>query len=208
MRILIFGATGVTGRYLVSQGLEQGRQVTAFVRNRAALTTKHPNLTIVNGGLSDSNGISHALNGVNAVICVLGNNTREVLFKPSNVISQALPNIIGAMQQGRVERLLFVSSFGLNPKMFWPEKLLIRTLLRNLFADLPVQEKLIKESGLNWTIVRPARLTNGPKTGECRSGEFIYIHPFTSISRADVADFLLKQAVSPEYQRKVITITY
>ena len=207
MRILILGATGRTGRYVVSQGLEQGCQVTAFARNPDTLTTKHPNLRVVKGGLSDHNGITHALNGVNAVICVLGNNTRKALFKPSNAISQDLPNIISAMQQGRVERLLFVSSFGINAKIFWPEKLLLRTLLRNLFADLPVQEKLIKESELNWTIVRPARLTNGPKTGKCRSGEDMYIHPFTSISRADVADFLLKEAVSPEYLRKVATIS-
>ena len=208
MHLLIFGATGGTGRYLVSQGLEQGLQVTAFVRNSGALTIKHPNLTIVKGGLSDHNSITNALNGVNVVICVLGNDTRKALFKPNNVISQSLPSIIGAMQQGRVERLLFVSSFGLSAKMFWPEKLLLRTLLRNLFTDLPVQEKLIKESGLNWTIVRPARLTNGAKTGEGRSGENIYIHPFTSISRADVAAFLLKEAVSSEYQRKVVTISY
>src|ERR1700692_3923768 len=179
MRILIFGATGGTGRYVVSQGLEQGRQVTAFVRNQATLTTKHPNLTIVKGGLSDHNGIADALDGVNAVICVLGNNTRKALFKPSNAISQDLPNIISAMQQGKVERLLFVSSFGVNGKIFWPEKLLLRTLFRNLFADLPVQEKLIKESGLNWTIVRPARLTNGPKTGECPSGENKIINSFS-----------------------------
>jgi putative NADH-flavin reductase len=208
MHILIFGATGATGRYLVSQGLEQGCQVTAFVRNPGTLTTKHTNLAVVKGDLSDHNSIKNVLNGVNAVISVLGNKTTKALFKPGNVISQNLPNIIGAMQQGRVERLLFVSSFGVNAKIFWPEKLLLRTLLRNLFADLPVQEKLIKESGLNWTIVRPARLTNGPKTGESRSGEDIYIHPFTSISRADVADFLLKEAVSPEYERKVITISY
>ena len=208
MRILIFGATGGTGRYVVSQGLEQGGQVTAFCRNQATLTGKHPNLTIVEGGLSDHHAITHALNGVNAVISVLGNTTRKALFKPNNVISQNLPNIISAMQQGKVERLLFVTSFGVNGKIFWPEKLLLRTLFRNLFADLPMQEKLIKDSGLNWTIVRPARLTNGPKTGECRSGENIYIHPFSSISRADVAGFLLKEAVSPEYQRKVATISY
>jgi putative NADH-flavin reductase len=208
MRILIFGATGGTGRCLVSQGLEQGLQVTAFVRNSGALTVKHPNLMIVKGGLSDHNSITNALNGVSAVISVLGNNTRKALFKPNNIISRSLPSIISAMQQGRVDRLLFVSSFGVNAKIFWPEKLLLRTLLSNLFIDLPVQETLIKGSGLNWTIVRPARLTNGPTTGECRSGEDIYIHPFTSISRADVADFLLKEAVSPEYQRKVVTISY
>src|ERR1700692_3959935 len=208
MRILIFGATGGTGRHLVSDFLERGSQVTAFVRNPGMLTTKHPNLTLVEGDLSNHHSITYALNGVDAVISVLGNNTRKALFKPNNVISQNLPNIISAMQQGRVERLLFVSSFGVNAKIFWPEKLLLRTLLRNIFADLPVQETLIKESGLNWTIVRPARLTNGPTTGECRSGEDIYIHPFTSISRADVADFLLKEAISPEYQRKVVTISY
>lgn len=207
MHLLIFGATGGTGGCLVSQGLEQGHQVTAFVRDPGTLTTKHPNLTIFKGGLSDHNSITNALIGVNVVISVLGNDTRKALFKPSNMISQSLPNIISAMQQGRVERLLFVSSFGVNAKMFWPEKLLLRTLLRNLFTDLPVQEKLIKESGLNWTIVRPARLTNGPKTGECRNGD-IYIHPLTSISRADVAAFLLKEAVSSEYQRKVVTISH
>ena len=119
MRLLIFGATGGTGRYLVSQGLEQGCQVTAFVRTASTLTTKHPNLTIVKNDLSDRNSIANALNGVDAVISVLGNTTRKALFKPSNIISHSLPNIISAMQLGRVERLLFVTSFGVSAKMFW-----------------------------------------------------------------------------------------
>jgi len=208
MRVLIFGATGGTGRCLVSQGLEQGRQVTALVRNPDTLTSENSALTIVKGGLSDRNSIASALNGANAAISVLGNNTSKALFKPITVISRSLPTIISAMRQSRVDRLLFVTSFGINSEMFWLEKVLLRTLFRNLFADLPAQEKLIQESGLNWTIVRPARLTNGPKTGVYRCGEHIYIHPFTSISRADVADFLWKEAVSPEHQRKVVTISY
>lgn len=208
MNVLIFGATGGTGRCLVSQGLEQGRQMTALVRNPGALTSENSNLTIVKGGLSDHNSIASALNGANAVMSVLGNKTGNALFKPITVISRSLPAIISAMRQSGVDRLLFVTSFGINSEMFWPEKALLRTLFRNLFADLPAQEKLIEESGLNWTIVRPARLTNGPKTGVYRCGEHIYIHPFTSISRADVADFLWKEAVSPEHQRKVVTISY
>lgn len=206
MRLLIFGATGGTGMCLVSDALEQGHQVTAFVRDPGTLTTKHPNLTIVKGDVSDRDSIVHALNGVNAVISVLGNDARKTLLEPDNTISKNLPNIISAMQQGRVERLLFVTSFALDANMFWPEKLLLGTLLRNLFTDLPVQEMLIKESGLNWTIVRPARLTNGPKTGTCRSGD-IYIHPLSSISRADVAVFLLKEVVTSGYQRKMVTIS-
>jgi putative NADH-flavin reductase len=207
MRILIFGATGATGRYLVSQGLERGCQVTAFARDPSSLTTNHPNLTTIKGDLSDRSSIANALNGVDAIISVLGNDTRKALFKPSNIISHSLPNIISAMQQGGVERLVFVTSFGVSANMFWLEKLLLKTLLGNLFADLPLQETLIKGSGLNWTIVRPARLTNGPKTGGCRSGD-LYIHPFTSISRVDVAAFLLKEVVSSEYQQKAVTISY
>jgi putative NADH-flavin reductase len=207
MRILIFGATGATGRYLVSQGLEQGCQITAFARDPSSLTTNHPDLTIIKGDLSDRSSIANALNGVDAIISVLGNDTRKALFKPSNIISHSLPNIISAMQQGGVERLVFVTSFGVSANMFWLEKLLLKTLLGNLFADLPLQETLIKGSGLNWTIVRPARLTNGPKTGGCRSGD-LYIHPFTSISRVDVAAFLLKEVVSSEYQQKAVTISY
>jgi putative NADH-flavin reductase len=208
MNVLIFGATGGTGRCLVSQGLEQGRHMTALVRNPGALTSENPDLTIIKGGLSDGPSIASALQGANAVMSVLGNKTGNALFKPITVISQSLPAILSAMRQAGVDRLLFVTSFGINSEMFWPEKVLLRTLFGNLFADLPAQEKLIAESGLNWTIVRPARLTNGPKTGVYRCGEHIYIHPFTSISRADVADFLWKEAVSPEHQRKVVTISY
>jgi putative NADH-flavin reductase len=208
MNVLIFGATGGTGRCLVSQGLAQGRQMTALVRNQGALTSENSDLTIVKGDLSDRNSIASALNGANAVMSVLGNKTGNALFKPITVISRSLPAIISAMQQSRVDRLLFVTSFGINSEMFWLEKVLLRTLFRNLFADLPAQEQLIEESGLNWTIVRPARLTNGPQTGVYRCGEHIYIHPFTSISRADVADFLWKETVSPEHQRKVVTISY
>jgi putative NADH-flavin reductase len=208
MNVLIFGATGGTGRCLVSQGLERGRHMTALVRNPGALTSENPDLTIVEGGLSDGPSIASALQGANAVMSVLGNKTGDALFKPITVISQSLPAILSAMRQTGVDRLLFVTSFGINSEMFWPEKVLLRTLFGNLFADLPAQEKLIEESGLNWTIVRPARLTNGPKTGVYRCGEHIYIHPFTSISRADVADFLWKEAVLPEHQRKVVTISY
>jgi putative NADH-flavin reductase len=208
MNVLIFGATGGTGRCLVSQGLEQGRHMTALVRNPGALTSQNSDLTIVEGGLSDGPSIASALNGANEVMSVLGNKTGNALFKPITVISQSLPAILSAMRESGVDRLLFVTSFGINSEMFWPEKVLLRTLFGNLFADLPAQEKLIEESGLNWTIVRPARLTNGPKTGVYRCGEHIYIHPFTSISRADVADFLWKEAVSPEHQRKVVTISY
>ena len=109
MRVLIFGATGGTGRRLVSQGLEQGRQVTALVRDSGTLTSENSDLTIVKGGLSDRNSIASALNGANAVMSVLGNKTGNALFKPITVISRSLPAIISTMRQLRVDRLLFVN---------------------------------------------------------------------------------------------------
>ena len=91
--------------------------------------------------------------------------------------------------------------------MFWLEKVLLRTVSRNLFADFPAQQTLIQESGLNWTIVRPARLTNGPKTGVYPSGERIFIHPFTSISRADVADYMIKAADDSSLIGRVVGVS-
>lgn len=207
MKLLIIGATGATGKHLVNQALERGEHVTALARNPATLTISHPNLTIVKADILDPESIKHALSSAKAVISVLGNKTSTSLFKATNVISRGLPNVISAMQQSGAKRLVYVSSFGINENIFWPEKLLLRTLLKNLFVDLPAQENLIKESGLNWTIVRPARLTNGPRTGNYRSGENIYIHPFSSISREDVAAFLLKEVASSEYEKMVITVS-
>lgn len=207
MKLLIFGATGGTGKKLIEQALAQGHQVTAFVRNANKLRLIDSSLTIVEGELFDYQQIRKAMEGQDAVISTLGNKTSAAITSRTTVISEGLQNIITAMKECRVARIVFVTSFGVSEQIFWPEKLFIKIFLRNIFADLPKQEQLLQESGLQWTIIRPARLVNGSKTTKYHADEHLSISPFSKISRADVADFLLKNVEKPATIGRVITIS-
>lgn len=208
MKLLIFGATGETGRRLVEQGLGEGHHITVFVRNPAALNIKHDNLVVVKGELSDRQTMATTAKGKDGVISVLGNKTSTALRQKNTVISEGLKNIIAAMKEGDASRIVFVTSFGVSKNVFLPEKLFIKVFLRNIFADIPLQEKLLRESNLQWTIVRPARLINGARTSLYRSGEDLPIGLFSKISRADVADFLLNNVQNADTIGKVIMISY
>lgn len=208
MRVLVFGASGGTGRQLITQGLEQGHQLTAFVRNPAAVTIKNENLTVVQGDVLNQEDVDRGVKGQAVVISVLGNKTSDALWKPNTIISQGVKHILAAMKKHRVRRLLFVASFGVNENIFWPEKIVLRTLLKNLFADIPRQETSIRDSGLDWTLIHPARLVDSPRTGTYKSGENLPLGLFSNISRADVADFLLKSIDNSQLIGKTVTLSY
>ncbi|HEY4877162.1 MAG TPA: SDR family oxidoreductase [Puia sp.] len=208
MKIVIFGASGHIGQILVACALEKGYTVTAFVRNPKSIEIKNKNFSIHVGDIGNYEQVADAVKGNEAVISVVGNRTSSVVFKSTTVISEGLENIIKAMKQHKVKRLLFVTSFGLNESMFLPQKIFIRTVLRNIFAQMPRQEKIISQSGLDYTIVRPARLTDEPSVGEYNAAEDLYIGPFSHISRTAVADFLLQQIESKKFLRRIVTIAY
>jgi putative NADH-flavin reductase len=208
MNILIFGATGGTGRYLVTQGLKKGHHITAFVRNPKKLIIKNKNLSFVQGDVLNIKDVQEAVRGQDVVISVLGNKTSDALWKSNTIISDGVRNIISAMKKYKVKHLLFVASFGVNEKIFLPEKLFIRIILKNIFADIPKQEELIKKSSLDYILVHPSRLINGSRTGKYKAGENLPIGLFSKISRADVADFLLKNINVSPYIRKTVTISY
>lgn len=208
MHILIFGATGGTGRQLVSQGLEKGHHVTAFVRNPAALAINNNKLTVIKGNILNALDVTSAMKSQDVVISALGSKTKDAFWKSSTIISEGVKNILEGMKKNKVKRLLFLASFGVNEEIFLPEKLFIRIVLKNIFADIPVQEKLIKESTADWTIVHPARLVNGIKSGSYTIGEHVRLGLFSKISRADVAAFLLTCMSSADYIHKTVTISY
>ena len=208
MRILLFGATGGTGREIIAAGLEQGHYITAFVRNASGLGVKNEKLSIIEGNILDAKSVDKAVRGQDAVISVLGNKTRNAFWKSNTVISSGVKNIINSMEKNKISRLLFVTSFGVSDNIFLPEKLFIKIVLRNIFADIPTQEKLIRESALAWTIVRPARLINGPRTGKYKVSENLPINPLSKISRTDVADFLLSNLTSESSVGKTLIISY
>ena len=206
MRLLVFGATGGTGRQCVDQALAQGHQVTAFVRQPAALAVQHPDLTIIQGDIADQDVVQRAIPGHDVVLSALG--TRG---GPSALV-EGTRNILAAMQTHGVRRSLWVSSLGAGDslqQMGWlSQTLIVKGLLRKAIEEKNAQEQIIVASRGDWIIARPGGLTDGPLTGTYRvtgPGDKV---GRPSISRADVADFMLKNLSDDRYVRKAVGLTY
>ena len=211
VRVLIIGATGGTGRQLVRHALEQGHEVTAFVRNPQRLKMEHANLRIVQGDVLDYASVDAAMKGQNAVLCALGHKR---LFGPTTILSRGTANIMRAMKNCGVPRLICESSLGVGDavgRLGLPATLLFLPLILPFyFWDRLRQEALIADSiDIDWVIVRPATLTNGPARGDYRHGFTVGSHIWLSrVSRADVADFMLKQLNDDTYAGTAPGICY
>jgi putative NADH-flavin reductase len=209
MKLLVFGATGGTGREIVAQALDQRHVVTAFVRDPPAMTTKHERLKVVQGDIVDYSSVETAVQGQDAVLSALG--VRQL--GKTTILSDGTKHIIRAMDDHGVRRFICESSLGVGDskgQLGWLINLFIIPLfLRNVFRDKEVQEQYIKQSNLDWIIVRPAVLTNGPRTGIYRSGFSPTDRTIKGkISRTDVADFMLKQLTDDTYLRKTPGLSY
>ena len=199
-RLLIIGATGGTGRQLVQQALDRGLQVTAFVRDPKRLGIEHPNLRVAEGDVLDYASVERAMQGQNAVLSALGH--KRFLY-PTKILSEGTRNVLRAMKDCGVPRFICESSLGVGSavgRLGLPSTLFaVPLILPWYFWDRVRQEKLIEESDLDWVVVRPSILTNGPARGEYRQGNVgNYILP-TRVSRADVADLMLKQINDDTY---------
>ena len=207
MKLLVFGSTGSIGRQLVRQSLEQEYRVTAFARDTAMLEIRHDNLKVVQGDAMDLPSVEKAVQGQDVVLCSLGAGAK------GGIRSRGTKNIIRAMQKTGVRRLVCQSSLGVgdswgNLGFFW-KYIMFRGFLRQAYADHVSQEEHVRQSDLDWTIVRPAAFTDGRRTGEYRHG-FPGNDKTTrlKVSRADVADFMLKQLTHEEYLRKTPGLSY
>jgi len=210
LHILIIGATGGTGRQLVRQALELGHQVAAFVRTPARLKVEHPNLRIVKGNVLDYASLESAVRGQNVVVCALGHKR---WFYPNKILSEGTGNILRAMKTCDVPRLVCESSLGIGNSVGRLGLLytffVIPLILPFIFWDKVRQEKLIAESGVDWVIVRPAVLTNGAARGSYRHGPNLGNFLRTNrISRADVADFMLKQLTDDTYLGTAVAVCW
>ena len=201
MRILIIGATGGTGRELVQQALQQGYQVTAFVRDPARLGMEHANLRTVQGDVLDYVSVESAMQGQNAVLSALGHKR---FFYPNRIQSDGMRHILRAMKTCHVPRLVCETALGIGNsvgRLGLPHTFLILPLLLVFYMwDKLRQEELIRASDCDWVIVRPGVLTSGAARGQYRHGPEVgsYLWP-VKISRADVADFMLKQLGDDTY---------
>jgi putative NADH-flavin reductase len=207
MKLIIFGATGSIGRQLVEQALAEGHTVTAFVRDPARLELKHTNLKMIQGDVMDLASVEKAVQGQEAVLCALGAGRK------GTIRSEGTRNIISAMEKAGVRRLICQTTLGVgdsqgNLNFFW-KRIMFGLILREAFADHVKQENYIKQSGLDWTIVRPGAFTNGKRTGAYRHGFGGSDKRLSlKISRADVADFMLKQLANNTYHHQTPGLSY
>ena len=202
MRLLVFGASGRTGHELVREAIDRGHTVTAFVRTRGKLAITGSSVRVLEGNVADSAAVAAAIPGHDAVVSALG--VSKPLTHDADVIA-GIKNIIGAMEEHGVRRLIYLSFIGVRESraaVGFVLRYIAPIPLRHEIADHEVKESLIRSSGLDWTIVRPPKLTNGPATGDYRSGDDISTwKPVPMLSRSDVAHFVLQELVEPRYVR-------
>ena len=205
MKVAIFGATGKTGIEVTKQALDKGHLVTAFVRDPARMPLENSQMTVIAGDILDPFSVRQAVQEQDAIICTLGSRD----LKMTNIRTAGTENIIGAMKQYNVRRLLVVSAMGIGDSwdtLSLVNKLFFASVLKSARTDHEAQEALVKKSGLDWTIIRPSGLTDNPKTGIYEVGEKITAKT-SQISRADVADLILIELEDNSLIHKAVTIT-
>lgn len=208
MRILVLGASGRTGRHVVEQALGHGHEVVALVRDPAALPFAGPSLTVAVGDVTDPAAVQAALTGCDAVISALGSGGQ----RPVHVYSDGVANTIRAMTARGIRRLVVVSSsgIGVSPGELSVAGRAMRRLpkMRPVYEDMERMEGDVMLSDLDWTIVRPAALTEGAMTGIYRVVEGATVPKGARISRADLAALLLKCAEGKRYVRRAVAVAY
>lgn len=205
-KALLIGATGPLGREILAQARAQGIALRALARNPAALAGE---AEVLRGDALDPESLRRAAEGMEAVISVLGTGLSR---KPVTLLSEGTRNLVGAMRAAGTRRLLCVTGMGAGDSRghggFVYDRLVLPTLLRQVYADKDRQEAVVRESGLDWTLIRPARLTESAGTGRWREiAEFAPGERMTSIPRADVARFLLRELGAPRYGGRSVNLT-
>jgi putative NADH-flavin reductase len=206
MRILVLGATGGIGQEIVRQAVEHGHAVTAFVRARGRLDELDGRISVVQGDLLNSHQLEEVMVGKDAVASGFG--PRVPISKRDSHLLQGFANALtSAMLHAGVQRVVAVSvAFLFKDAIIPPAYLAGRLFFPDLLADASDMENILETSGLDWTIVRPPRLTDKPYTGAYRVREDHLPRFGFTISRADVADFVLKCAENHVSSHKIVGV--
>ena len=209
MKISVLGASRGTGAEAVRIALERGHEVTAFARSPEKLALQHPSLTLLRGDFHQPESVDGAVRGRDAVL-VTASATGLAGFKQNpNYFSQGTAYAIDAMKKWGVRRLVVLSALGTGDSRklvnFFVDKIAISFLLKAPFEDHERQEAMVRASGLDWVIARPGRLTDGPARRQYVKKASVEKVP-SSISRADVADFLVTAAETDAWIHQAVQI--
>lgn len=202
MKILVVGASQGTGALCVKQALERGHAVTAFARKPERLVLEHSKLARLAGDFHDAPAVSRAVKGHDAVVVTASSSSLRGFKEKPDYFSRGTRHVIEAMKANALRRLVVLSAFYVGESrrlaIALVRLLMVDGLLRAAFADHEIQEKLVRESGLDWVIARPTRLTNGPARGRYVKTARVEKVP-SAISRADVAAFLVDSCERSEF---------
>jgi putative NADH-flavin reductase len=210
LNILVFGANGGIGSQVVAIALQQGHRVTAVVRNTANIQTVHDHLTIVKGDVLQPETFGQYLEGKDAVISAIGKSS----LKKTTLYSQGVRNILMAAGTGTHAHFYFISASGLdvNPthNLFvrFATRYILQRILKNMYTDLFEMERIIKHSNLDWTIVRPPRLIDSASVNPCRFSINTFVNNGLSISRTDLARFILDHIRDESFFKSTVEVAY
>ncbi|WP_217575007.1 NAD(P)-dependent oxidoreductase [Streptomyces sp. GbtcB7] len=208
MHLTILGATGPSGRPLLDQALDAGHHVTALVRDPARLRPerRHERLKVEVGDATSTEDLIRAMTGSEAVLSALG-PAKD--FK-SDLAGRVIRALLPAARTSGVNRVVLLSALGVGDSIRYTgivPKLVINLLMKELFADKAEADAVLRSSSLDWTLVYPSILTNGPRTGKYTAVETPRRKVSTRISREDLAEFMLQQVNSTEWSRRTAILT-
>ncbi|WP_433192891.1 NAD(P)-dependent oxidoreductase [Nocardia sp. CA-107356] len=208
MRIALLGATGPSGQQVLDQALKTGHQVTVLVRDPGRLPqVGDSRVTVITGDATNTEDLKHALSGNDAVISALGAGKN---FK-SDIATRATRAFIPAADATGVRRVVWLSALGSGDTAQQTPALVnlgVKLLMSKLFADKAVADDLLRSSDVDWTLVYPMILTDGPRTGSYKTVDLPSSGKTGSrISRADVADFMLRAVTAEEWSHRNIALT-
>ncbi|CCH54922.1 hypothetical protein BN8_04141 [Fibrisoma limi BUZ 3] len=211
MRIALLGATGGTGLSFLEQALGNGHTIKALARTPENLTINHPNLVIQAGNVFTVSSLTSLMQDTDVVVSVFGISGIWQARKPRGLYSIGGTNVIKAMQETGHKRLLAVTSSGVEPQPndgFFFKYIFKPLFLEKMYEDMRILEKNILTSNLDYTIVRPPYLTDGPLTGQYRISATGNFADDKDLSRADLAHFLLHETEQSGYIRKTVALSY
>jgi putative NADH-flavin reductase len=216
MKIVMFGATGGSGKAAVAAGLAVGHEMTAFARNGAGLRATFPGLRVVEGDALDSASVAAALQGQDAAIIALGisENALRVRLRgssttPMDIRSRGTAIILDEMRKAGVKRLVAQTSYGVGEtqkRLGLVDRAIFAALLKPQIADTERQETVIRASGLDWVLVQPVHLTDEPAEGlphASTTGET----PARKVSREQVGRFLIEALGDDSYTRRTVALS-
>ncbi len=211
MRLLLIGATGGTGREIITQGLRRDHEIIAIVRSPEKLADVADQIAVVRGSVFDPAVIGDAVAGCDAVLSTIGAPAGFLGRGATTVYSDTATALTTALPGSGTARLLFCTSAGVeahDPAEVLPYKLIAKPLfLQRAYDDMSAAERIIQASPLDWTLVRPGRLTDKPGHGSYQVSPRFRTPGGTGIPRADVASFMLDQIADHHWVRKTPTLT-